>query len=78
MASKIGKPLLADSATIQKMKLAAPRILVELHQTEEVIPEIKMRGRGTQIIQKVEYEWHPTPCAVLDKWGHLTKDCDPY
>lgn len=77
IASKLEKPLLAENATIQRTRLGAPRILVELHQTKEVISQVKIRVCDQIILQKVEYDRFPKPCEVCDKWGHITQDCDP-
>lgn len=77
MASKIGKPLFANSATIQKSRLAAPRILIELHQAEEIISEVKLKLQDETILQQVTYVWHPKPCSICDKWRHRTEECDP-
>lgn len=59
MASKIGKPILADSPTIQRTRFGAPRKLVELYQTRKIVSEVKLEAGEEIIVQQVEYDWYP-------------------
>lgn len=77
LASKLGKTLLADSHTIHKTRLGAPRILIDLHPTEVFPTKVKFRANEETYIQMVDYEWHPRTCAICEKWGHKTEECDP-
>lgn len=77
MTSKLGKPLLANSATIQRTRMEHHAFMVELNQTEQIVSEVKLRVRDELILQQVVYDWHPKPCSICDKWGHLTEACDP-
>lgn len=44
-----GSSLLADSSIIQGTRLAVPRILVDLHQTEQMIIEVNFKHMGSTL-----------------------------
>lgn len=75
--SKVGKPLLADSATVNMTRLNGPRMLVDLHKTDGVIKDVKFQAKGISYTQEIIYDWYPRPCATRSKWGHITAECDP-
>lgn len=76
LASKIGKPLLADTHTIRKTILGAPQLLIELYPTKEPPTAIKFQAGRTSFTQEIHYEWFPRTCSMCNKWGHRTEECD--
>lgn len=77
LVSAIGNPLMADQATIQKSRLEYARILVQLHEPENLKETITYGTPDGEQLQIVEYEWNPTPCSKCNRWGHHAKECDP-
>lgn len=57
IASKLGKPLLKDVAIVQRTRLGARRILVELRQSEEVTIEIKI---SESVMSSLSSQWSMT------------------
>lgn len=57
-------------------RLSGSRILVDLHENEQIIKEGNFRAQGNVISQHLAYEWITRPCSTYDKWGHEASECD--
>lgn len=73
ISSAIGKPIVTDVCTAQKIRASYVRMLVEVDITQKPIESIKIRDhRGKIVEQRIEYEWKPKYCHSCLKIGH---DC---
>jgi hypothetical protein len=70
IGSALGKPLMTDECTANKLRVSYARILVEVDITHKLIEEIPIKTQGGQIKQLVEYEWKPKFCDKCQKVGH--------
>ncbi|KAK2349948.1 hypothetical protein QL285_098704 [Trifolium repens] len=70
IGSALGKPLMTDECTANKLRVSYARILVEVDITQKLIEEIPIKTQGGQIKQLVEYEWKPMFCDKCQKVGH--------
>lgn len=77
LISPFGAPLMADQATIHKTRLDYARILVQLHDPQNLQQSISIKTPDSIEMQQVIYEWDPSPCPKCDKWGHKSDECDP-
>lgn len=77
IARKLGAQLLAD-ATINKSRLNAPRILVNLAHTDTLVTEVKFKAHDVVHPQTIEYDWFDTRSLVppMISAGHLIENCD--
>ena len=63
IASVIGRPICMDHATATGTS-AFPRVCIEVGLDADFPREIRMKSKGTTIVQKVEYAWKPNPCKA--------------
>lgn len=73
IASVLGEPLCADECTTRQLRISFARVLVDVDVTKELKHSVWVESPdGSQIEQKVIYEWTPPFCKSCNKVGH---DC---
>lgn len=74
--SLIGKPLMVDKNTEQKIGLSFAKSLIEV-QIERALSEVIQfkNEKGKILEQQVNYDWKPNLCDVCHKYGHTASEC---
>lgn len=72
IGSILGKPIVTDECTAQRLRISYARMLVEIDITQEMPKEVTIAdNEGHELIQAVEYEWKPKYCGKCKKFGHV-------
>nr|XP_009594786.1 uncharacterized protein LOC104091210 [Nicotiana tomentosiformis] len=76
IGSLVGKPLMVDHNTEQKIGLSFARLLVEVNM-DIALPEVVMfrNEMGNVVEQKVAYDWKLTVCKFCNKYGDSKEVC---
>ncbi|KAM3237743.1 hypothetical protein P3L10_012773 [Capsicum annuum] len=76
IGSLIGKPIMVDKNTAQKIGLSVSKLLVEV-KIGTTLPEcVHFKNEKGQVIeQQISYDWKPTICGTCKKYGHNTEIC---
>ncbi|XP_058774240.1 uncharacterized protein LOC131648504 [Vicia villosa] len=72
ITSALGRPIMTDECTAQKLRISYARVLVEVDITRPVKESICISLNGKDWEQKVEYEWKPKYYQSCLRIGH---DC---
>lgn len=76
IGSLVGKPLMVDQNTQNKVGLQFARLLVEVAMNAILPDKVFYRNEKGQLIeQKVAYDWKPTLCKFCQAYGHAEKNC---
>ncbi|CAK8531390.1 unnamed protein product [Lathyrus sativus] len=74
IGSALGKPIMTDECTANRLRVSYARILVEMDITKELPQSITIADHaGEKMQQAIEYEWRPLFCNKCQKVGHC---CD--
>ncbi|CAK8542502.1 unnamed protein product [Lathyrus sativus] len=74
IGSALGKPIMTDECTTNRLRVSYARILVEMDITKELPQSITITDpAGEKMQQSIEYEWRPLFCNKCQKVGHC---CD--
>ncbi|CAK8537819.1 unnamed protein product [Lathyrus sativus] len=74
IGSALGKPIMTDECTANRLRVSYARILVEMDITKELPQSITITDpAGEKMQQSIEYEWKPLFCNKCQKVGHC---CD--
>jgi hypothetical protein len=76
VASGIGKPICADSVTMEQCRLGFARVLVEVDVNADFPKEIELLGLNGEVNKVgIEYPWLPIKCKKCHNFGHATHTC---
>ena len=80
IASAIGKPLYADSATEVRSCVNFARICVEVDASHPLVEEFDVEmlgedGSSTMVPIRVSYQWKPPSCSFCQVFGHSSDSC---
>ncbi|KAL9675017.1 hypothetical protein QQ045_003216 [Rhodiola kirilowii] len=76
LASTVGKPIRTDGYTASTEKLSYAKVLIEIYVANEIKKEVCIKGpRGTNFIQRIEYDWIPPICVHCQRFGHFANKC---
>ena len=80
IASAIGKPLYADSATEARSRVNFARICVEVEAGHPLVEEFDVEmigedGSSTLVPIRVSYQWKSTSCSFCQVFGHSSDSC---
>ncbi|CAK8569173.1 unnamed protein product [Lathyrus sativus] len=74
IGSALGKPIMTDECTANRLRVSYACILVEMDITKELPQSITIADHeGEKMQQSIEYEWRPLFCNKCQKVGHC---CD--
>ncbi|CAK8532363.1 unnamed protein product [Lathyrus sativus] len=74
IGSALGKPIMTDECTANRLRVSYAHILVEMDITKELPQSITITDpAGEKMQQSIEYEWRPLFCNKCQKVGHC---CD--
>ena len=82
ISSALGKPLLADSATLSRRRLNYARVCVEVDAGDTLIEEIDLASGDSEdpstdpIKINVVYQWKPPRCSHCLVFGHTSTNCE--
>ena len=82
IASAVGKPLYADSATEACSRIQFARICVEVEAHKPLVDQFEVEalqedGSSSVIQVSVGYQWRPPLCEACQVFGHSTASCQP-
>lgn len=76
IASGVGKPLSADSFTVEKQRLGYARVLVEINVNSDCPRALVVeRKNGSRVTIGVQYPWLPVKCKSCNGFGHVAYAC---
>ncbi|XP_019248818.1 PREDICTED: uncharacterized protein LOC109228098 [Nicotiana attenuata] len=76
IGSMIGKPLMVDRNTENKIGLNFARLLIEVDVDSPLPDKVQFRNeKGALIEQRIQYDWKPVLCKQCHKYGHSEEDC---
>lgn len=76
IGSMIGKPLMVDMNTENKIGLNFARLLIEVDVDSSLPDKVQFRNeKGALIEQRIQYDWKLVLCKHCHKYGHSEEDC---
>ncbi|XP_026385189.1 uncharacterized protein LOC113280825 [Papaver somniferum] len=75
IASFVGKPIMTDTPTVMKTKMAFAKICVEIDADCKYPTKFPFRIDDKKYEVTAEYSWKPSSCCHCKNFGHLSHNC---
>ncbi|KAM6562940.1 hypothetical protein CsatB_022938 [Cannabis sativa] len=76
LVSTVGKPIMVDQHTKDRIRVQFARVLVEMDITDTPPRTIQYVNEYGQIVdQNIDYEWLPVKCKSCMGYGHIMANC---